>query len=233
MPEQETIKGIDEILENLRYSSPQYKDYCKFLIGLSTGTLIFSVTFLKEFAHFPEYKFILIIGWICLLASIIAGVLLLPKSDQLQGAMQNFKLSLKSPEIAGAIIKKEYQQYFLRDWLKTLLGPFFKNDEKKMKEIIKAIDVLPTKELKKFFEGYMLAGVEKPEAIRYVKQFVGEIFKCLSFFEKMHQQISPTILYKNFRIIIRKIIWLHLIMTYGFFVGVFFISLFSIINFLR
>lgn len=115
MAEDDTLKNIDEVLDNLKDSSPKSKEYCKFIISLATGTLVFSVTFLKEFETFPEYNFVLVIGWLCLLASIIAGVLLLPTTDQLQVTFQNVKTAIRSPKVVGAVIKKEIQQHYLKE----------------------------------------------------------------------------------------------------------------------
>jgi len=69
MPEEDTLKTLDESLNTLKDSSPKSKDYCKFIISLATGTLVFSMTFLKQFEPSPEYKIILVIGWLCLLAN--------------------------------------------------------------------------------------------------------------------------------------------------------------------
>jgi len=230
--EQNGFKELDEVLDNLKDSSAKSKDYYKFIIGLATGTLIFSLTFLKEFATFPEYKLILIIGWLCLFASIIAGVLVLPMADQLHSRVQSLKGLLKSPEMVGAIFKKELQQHYLKNFVKNAVDPFFKNDEKKKEEFHKFVDKLSTKELKKLIEQVSLAGIKDSQAIRFLKEFFKEIFKLFSLSKIVEREANPTIIFKRVRRIILQMIWLDRVMKYAFFAGVFAISLFSIINFL-
>lgn len=99
-------------------------------------------------------------------------------------------------------------------------------------EINQKVDMLPAKELKKLFEEYMLAGVKDSESIRWLKEFVKESFKLLSLQEKIQKLTDPTVLLKTFRIIIVQTMWLNRVLIFGFFVGIFFISLFSIINIL-
>lgn len=229
---EDAFKGIDKIIDGLKERSPKSKDYCKFLIGLSTGTLIFSVTFLREFGTSPEYKFILLIGWVCLLASIIAGVLLLPKSDQLEVQIENLKIFFKSPEVTVAIIKKAFRQHFLIGALKTGLDPYFKEDQKKKEEIIQFAEKLEPKDLNKFLEKLMLAGIKDSKFISWSNQFFNQLFKFISMAEKITKSINPVVILKSLRMIILQIVWLNRVMIYGFFAGILAISVFSVINFI-
>ena len=229
MPEQEQdfIKALDEVLNNLKDSSPQSKEYCKFLIGLSTGTLMFSVTFLKQLAPFPQYKFLLAIGWLCLLASIVAGVLLLPKPDQLQTTIQNLKFVFGSPQIAAAFYQEEFHQFCLKEWIKRSIRTV-KADEKMKEELIQKVDDFATKDLEKFSEVLTSSEVKDSE-----REYFKEVLKFLSLSKKIQNVANPTALIRKYRKIILQTIWFNIVLIYGFFVGVFAISLFSIINFLK
>lgn len=235
MPEEDALKRFDEALDNLKDSSPKSREYCKFIISLATGTLVFSVTFLKEFGTFPEYNFILIIGWISLLASIIAGVLLLPKTDQMLAAMQNLKNVLKMPqEVVASAMKKQLQQHYLKTWIKRFIDPIYKDNAKEKEELYKLMDKLPAKGLKHFFEKLSLGGAEVSKDLVPLKEFIEEICGFLfSFTKNMERATNPTLVFRNLRTLILQMIWLDRVMKYGFFVGVFSISLFSIMNFLQ
>ena len=50
---EDAFKDIDKIIDGLKERSPKSKEYCKFLISLSTGTLIFSVTLSGVNYFFP------------------------------------------------------------------------------------------------------------------------------------------------------------------------------------
>jgi hypothetical protein len=72
---------LPRILDTLKENTSRRKEYYKFVIGLSTGTLVFSVTFVEKFSLLQAFKPIIVIGWVCLIISIIAGVWLLAKQD--------------------------------------------------------------------------------------------------------------------------------------------------------
>lgn len=232
MNDQDTFKGVDKILDDLKERSPKSKDYYKYLITLSTGTLIFSVTFLKEFGTYPEYKFILLIGWFSLVSSVIAGVLLLPKSDQLQFLIEQLKKSVQSPQVTVSVIKKEYLEYHLKEWIKVSLGHIFKGDDKRKGEIIQAIDKYQVRDLNNFFEQLMLTSVKDAKFIKWAKQFKKQLYKMLLLANKLQKISDPVLLIKDIRITLIQLIWFNRVMIYGFFTGILAISIFSIINFL-
>ena len=234
MAEEDAFKRLEEVLDNLKDSSPKSKEYCKFIISLATATLVFSVTFLKEFGTFPEYNFILVIGWLCLLASIISGVLLLPKPDQLVSTMQNIRNLFKIPrEILLASIRKELQQHYIKDWIKGIIDPILEGNPKKKEEIYQWMDKLPTKHLKAFYDKMTLLRVEGSEDIRFLREFVEELYRFLSLTKRVQKEMNPAFLFGKFRKIVLGTIWLDRVMKYTFFTGIFAISLFSIISILE
>jgi len=237
MAEQENLKGLDAvfdaILDNLKDLSPKSKEYSKFVIGLATGTLILSVTFLKGLVISPEYKFILIIGWFCLLVSIITGVLLLPKTDELHARIQSLKNLITSPEMMVPIVKKELQKHILKSWAKKIIDPVVKDNEKEKEKLYQFVDNLSLKGLKKYYEALVLLNVKDPKLISFLKEFLEGMFKLLSLSKMVELHANPSFVFKSIWKIILQMIWLDRLMKYAFFVGIFAISFFSIINFLR
>jgi len=233
MVEDDSIKTLERFLDDLKESSVKSKEYYKFIIGLSTGTLVFSITFLKEFVTFPEYKFILIIGWFCLLTSIIAGVLVLPKIDDLHAYFQYAKNLFGSKETLAPIIRKELQEHYLKSLIKSYVDPIVKDHEKEKVELYEFLEKLPAKGLKKYFERLQLIRVKDPKTISFIKEFLEETFKILSLTKMIERYGNPSFILKRIRKSLFQLIWLNRLMKYAFFVGIFAISVFSIINFLR
>jgi len=236
MVDQEASKRFDEALETLKEESVKSKEYYKFIIGLATGTLVFSVTFLKGVIDSPEYKIILIAGWVCLLISIVAGVLVLPKGDSLRGYMKLIKDFFESPEKSLPILKKELRQDVLKSLIKGITDPVIKDDEKKKKEFDQFLDKLPAKNLEKFFndlQDLQIKGIKDPEGIHLIKELTKEILKCAALSKIVERQANPIIILKHARRLIVESIWLDRVMKYAFFGGIFAISTFAIINFLK
>ena len=62
---------IGQAVKTFAETSLRSKDYYKFIIGLATGTLVFSSTFTKELLPSPEYKLLLAVGWFGLLVCVL------------------------------------------------------------------------------------------------------------------------------------------------------------------
>jgi hypothetical protein len=70
--------------EGQRLRLSQQREDLRFGIGLATGALIFSVTFIDKLAPIPHYKWLLFSGWVALLVSILAGIELLRRLHELE-----------------------------------------------------------------------------------------------------------------------------------------------------
>jgi len=233
MEKNETFEGMDELLDDVRDSSTQSKDYYKFIIGLATGTLVFSVTVLKGFTASPEYKIILVIGWLCLFASIVAGVLVLPKGDQLHSTVKLLKILFRSQEVVVAIAKKELQEHYLKVLIKGIINPALKEDEKKKEDIYLYLDKLPTKDLEEFLKKAGVLGVKDAKAFNFIKEFLEEVFKLFSLVKIVERKGNPSSVVKSLRTIILQIFWFEKVMKYAFFAGIVAISVFSLFNFFK
>ena len=233
MDENDKFKDLNRSLETFEKSLIKSKDYIKFVIGLSTGTLVFSGTLGKEFIKNPQYQFILIIGWACLFISIILGVWILPGGDRLQNLIGSFKTILsESPGKIKAIVEKKIQEYYMRDLIKKILPASLESDER-MKDFYKDLETAPIERLKKVLDKLPEIVIKKPEDIHVLKEFLEE-FEKLSYFMKMEEQMSyPPTLFKYLRSTAWQLIYLERVMRYSFFIGMFAILIFSIINLLR
>jgi len=223
MDENGEFKNLNRTLESFEKSSVKSKDYIKFLIGLSTGTLVFSGALVKEFIKAPQYQFILIIAWTCLFLSIILGVWILPAGDRFQSLIESFtRILAESPEKVKAIHEKKLQHYYLRDWIKKILPSNLESDER-MKEFYKSLETAPLKGLKEVFD-------KLPGDITVLKELKKEFVKFL-FLIRIEEQASyaPNVL-KSLRRTAWQLIYFEKVMRYTFFIGMFAILIFSITN---
>jgi len=227
------FEDLNKGIEFIKEYSVKSKDYIKFIIGLSTGTLVFSGTLVKEFIKFPQYKFILIIGWVCLFISIILGVWILPGGDRLQSLFEILKRVLaESSGKIKAIAEKKLKEYYIRDLIKKILPAGLESDER-MKDFYKNLETAPIEGLKKVFYKLPEIAVKKPEGIRVLKEYLKELLK-FAFFMKIEEQMSyPPTLFKNLRRTAWQVIYLERVMRYAFFIGMLAILIFSTINLLR
>lgn len=234
MDENDKFKDFNRRLESIEKSSIKSKDYIKFVIGLSTGTLVFSVTFAKEFIKTPHYQFILIIGWTCLFVSIILGVWILPIGDRIQSLFGSLKsLLIEPPEKFVSLTEKKLQEYYLREFIKTFFGPDRWNDERN-KDFFGHVKTASAKDLKTILKNMSEMKFKEPEEHSFLKDVVGEIFNFMPLIIKFEEKFTypPTVL-KTLRRAIWQGFYLEKGMRYSFFVGMFAILIFSIINLLR
>lgn len=130
-------------LEELKESSARSKDYCKFVIGLSTGTLVFSVTFIDKFGLLPPYKPIILIAWCCLIISIVTGVLLLREQDRYEANFSALSNALRwDDDIKLFSIEGDFNKLMTRGFLRSYLEKETAKDAKdevKIKKIEEAL----------------------------------------------------------------------------------------------
>lgn len=143
------FSSLDETMGLFKESSVKSKDYIKFIIGLSTGTLVISTTLAKEFIKIPQYNLILIIGWSLLFISVILGVWILPVWDNFQGRFELLKRILANPKEFGPVSKRKLGEYYVLDCMKTLTHPQLM-EKKEIQDIFKSWEnYLTTKKLKR------------------------------------------------------------------------------------
>lgn len=243
MEEQE--KKIDfgrfnELMEQLKESSLKSKDYIKFVIGLSTGTLVISTTLAREFIKIPQYNLILIIGWSLLFISIILGVWILPGWDNLQGRFDLLKRMLANPEESHLLFKRKLGGHTLLGWMKEFTHPYLREKEEvqnifKLWENYLGTRDLKRKDLKKLKELTETLGRigVRDEAKQMVKDAVTEMFKIYPFIKGKEKIAYLPAFLKSLRWIFWQMIYLERVMRYSFFIGMFAILIFAIINFIK
>ena len=130
MEEKIDLDSFSKSIESLKEVSIRSKDYIKFVIGLSTGTLILSTTLAKDFFKTPQYNFILIIGWFLLFISIVVGVWILPVWDNIQGWFELMKKIFGNPEEAKWLLMGKLGEHRIIEWMKQATPDKLMEDEK-------------------------------------------------------------------------------------------------------
>ena len=240
MEEKIDLDSFSKSIESLKEVSIRSKDYIKFVIGLSTGTLILSTTLAKDFFKTPQYNFILIIGWALLFISIVVGVWILPVWDNIQGWFELMKKIFGNPEEAKWLLMGKLGEHRIIEWMKQATPDKLMEDEKiqdffkKWENYVSTKNLKPKqlKKLKELTESVGTAGV-KDEFKQMMKDTVAEMFSFYSFF-KYYEKITylPGVL-KKIRWIFWQMRYLEKVMRYSFFVGMLAILVFAIINFIK
>lgn len=188
MEEKIGLDDISKVIESLKETSLRSKDYIKFIIGLSTGTLILSATLAKDFFKTPQYNFILIIGWTLLFVSIVVGVWILPVWDNLQNWGESIKRKLANSQEHHVLFKRKSGGQTLMGWMKELTHPYIREQEE-IQKIFKSWENYLSgkdpkrkdlKKLKNLAETLGPMGV-KEETRQLVKDVVTEMFKLTPF----------------------------------------------------
>jgi DNA polymerase III delta subunit len=102
-----------------------------------------------------------------------------------------------------------------------------------IKAFYNSLDTLPYEKLKKAFENLPEIRSTNPESVRILKE-LGKEFRKLSFLIEIEERESyPPTLFKHLGRTAWQIIYFERAMRYTFFIGMFAILIFSIINLLR
>jgi hypothetical protein len=222
---------MNDDMENFKELSVKSKDYIKFIVGLSTGTILLSVTLIREFVRFPQYNFILIIGWVLLFFSTILGVWILPAADNFQAKFQVLNYLLTHPQQLTALLKKELRQQHLKELIKASIPAQFRDGEK-VQESFKSLDNRSYEDLKKLAPEIAVHGV-KDEAKDLMKDVLESTQDDLISLIKIYEdEAYPPNLFKSMKWIVWQLRYLEKGMRYSFFIGMLAILVFSIINLL-
>jgi hypothetical protein len=134
------LSTLAKVLDKQKEETLRSKDFYKFVIGLSTGALLISLTFIDKFRLLPAYKPFIVIGWICLIVSIITGVWLLQKRDSLESQWNSIIYLLSQSENILYGIEPDISKVITR----SLISGFLKEemskdtkDEEKIKKLKK------------------------------------------------------------------------------------------------
>ncbi len=241
MEEKFDLDSFSKGIENLKEASIKSKDYIKFVIGLSTGTLILSTTLAKDFFKTPQYNFILIVGWALLFISIVVGVWILPAWDNIQARVELMKRMFATPkEELHRLIKRRLGEYYIVNWMKQLTPSELKETEefqkffKLLEDRLNVVELKPSqlKDLKKWTEDFSLAGVRN-EYRQMIKDLVTQMFSLYSLVKEYEKLTYFPGLLKSIRSTIWQMRYLEKVMRYSFFVGMLAILVFAIINFIK
>lgn len=237
MEEKIHLSDLTKIIDTMKEGSLRSKDYYKFVIGLSTGALVFSVTFVEKFSSAPVYKALIVIGWVCLIISVITGVWLLQKRDFLEAQWKAIIDVLSKPENIMFGIERDLGKLVTR----SLASVFLKEETSKEPK-----DEEKIKKLKK--EWLTPNGGKGKAYLKTMISILGEIYPPLATvtpditreLEKWGQLLikSGKMLYlpdmsKKLRETTVRVDLVDKVMRGFFFAGIILITLFSALNFLE
>ena len=236
MTENKKDFNFGQVVDWFKETSVNSKDYYKFIVGLSTGTLIFSITFFKEFLKLPQFRFVVVIGWGCLFLSVVIGVWLLSKIDILYGKINQLKYMLLKPEeIERSRCKdeKEIEKYYLKGFMKKLFdsNPGFGEEWKA--EIYNKLDRLPLEFSRNVFKAlFKLPDKKVTKSDQFSDDLLKEAFNFFPIFKHLMGSVYLPNLIRNYRRDILKLYYGEKGMKYFFYFGLFVIGVFAAINFL-
>jgi hypothetical protein len=234
MEEKMDLSGLTKILENLKERTLRSKDYYKFVIGLSTGALIFSVTFVEKFSLAPVYKPIIVIGWVCLVISIVTGVWLLPKRDSLDAQWKGFIDLIANTENILFGIEQDFGKFMTRKVISAFFEAKIVKDEEEVKKYKKDW-VTPNGRLGIAFFKNIFSELEKtyPALSTAKPDFIREYEKWKQLITKERKSMYLPDVFKNLRETNQRVTFVDKVMTVSFYAGIILITLFSAINFLE
>lgn len=235
MDEKIDLTDLKRILDNMKESNLRSKDHYKFVIGLSTGALVFSVTFIGKIS-FPIYKPIILIGWVCLIISIITGVWLLPRRDSLEAQWKAIMDLLSKPENILFGIEQDVNKLMTRALISGFLReemPKEPKDEEKIKELKKAW-LTPNGRKGKAFLQTMISALEKiyPPLATAMPDITREGEKWEQLITKHGKTMYLPNMFKRTRETSGRVDFMEKAMTGFFYAGIILITLSSAINFL-
>ena len=239
MEKQIDLSGLTKSLDNLKEHYLRSKDYYKFIIGLSTGALVFSITFVEKFGAEPNCKSLMLIGWVCLIVSILAGVWLLEKYDLIQGQWKVIIDMLGTPKKilfgierdVGKLVTRGLIDYFLKHEMSK--EPKESNEER-IKELRKDWFTANGRIGKAFLQR-LFSDLEKiyPSLSRIMPDITREFEKWEQFLSKAGRDLYVPDILKKLREAFIRVGIVEKVMRGFFFAGIILITLFSATNFLE
>jgi len=233
------LSDFTKVLDNIKESTLRSKDYYKFVIGLSTGALLISVTFIDKFSLLPVYKPLIVIGWICLIISIITGVWLLPKRDSLETQWNNIIGLLSSkPENILLGIEQDFDKLITRSLINCFLKQEMSKDSKDEEKIknLKKEWLTPNGSKGKTYLKKMISVLEiiYPSLATAMPGLTKEI-------ENWYQLINKSVVksmylpskFKRLRETFIRVIYVEKAMVIFFYAGIILVTLSSVISFLQ
>lgn len=205
------------------------KELHKLVLGLATGTLVFSVTFIDKLAPQMLYKYLLAIGWGSLLVSILASVafisLLFRHFIFYKSFLLTFQDFLTLRERIKNMLKKKFQEEsswsedFAKEFVDSLMNKKFVQHVAKEGLFCKDRPDLIEKE--KTFARIWFIFLSELETINGKDEVEGAEIRLIEFLKSIRQMVMG-----------EKVITILGYVSQGaFFVGIFFIAIFGFLNF--
>lgn len=237
MDEKIDLSGVKKILDNIKENTLRSKDYYKFVIGLSTGALLVSVTFVGKFSLLPAYKPLTVVGWICLIISVITGVWLLPKHDSLETQWNAIVDLLSKPENILFGIEQDVSKLMTRSLIRGFLKEEMSKDPKDEEKIknFKKEWLRPNGSKGKEFLKAMMSGLEMiyPPLATATPDITKELEKWGQLITKHGKSMYLPYMFKKLRETTIRVELVQKAMAGFFYAGIILITLSSAISFLQ
>ncbi len=236
MNEKIDLSKLRNVLDNFKESTLRSKEYYKFIIGLSTGTLLISVTFIDKFSLLPAYKPLIVIGWICLIISIISGVWLLPKHDFLESEWKAIMDFISEPEKILLGIEQDFDKFITRGLVSGFLREEMSKDPKDEEKIRKLREewLTPNGNKGKKFLNAMVSALQViyPPLATAWPDITKEIGKWEKLMNKQGRLFYFPYRFRRIRKINKQVEVVQKVMAGSFYTGIILITLSSATSFL-
>jgi hypothetical protein len=229
--------SLQRILDTMKEYTLRRKEYYKFVIGLSTGTLVFSVTFVEKFSLLQVYKPIILIGWVCLVISIITGVWVLAKQDWSEGQVNSIISTLSNPQQIVLGFLPNLTKLLTEGIFDASLDPFLKelfSKQPNAEELINKLkQVVPKTSLIKGLLNSMASAIQEtnPSLALLIRDMIKEAEGWAQLITKCSKSVYLPDMSRHLRQTIIRMAWVEKAMMAFFYAGIILIALFSAINF--
>ena len=226
---------LNRIIDSVRESTSRSKDYYKFVIGLSTGALVFSPSLIEKFSRFSTCKPIILIGWLALITSIITGVWLLRKQDDYESQVRSIKTVASGPPILIFGIEQDVEKFLARGLASGFLKEERSKDprnEERIKKLEKEL-LIPDANTRKDLIVKMFSVIKElyPVWAIAIDDIIKEAESWGDFLRKHRKSLYIPHMSKKLRQTTVRLRILEKVMIASFFVGIIMITMYSVINF--
>ena len=223
-PDEISEVASDDLAEFAEFeeSVRQAKSDWRFMIGLETGALMFSLAFIREFAQVPQVICLLVLGWLALLFSILASVALLWISQSIVVAFREARAWLK------ILPKVPLDKYMLVEVMAKVLEEKTEEGESTIQQVRERLQGELQPERVKELYPHIIKALRSAKAPKW--RLAVEALKFAKFAQKITEAKSPDKLFRSMRRGFFLLHYLHPISLGSFSLGIFFIALFAIFN---
>ncbi len=226
-----TLFDFEQTPESQDQSYRQQREDLRFIIGLATGALVFSVTFVEKIAPVPKYKALLVAGWGALLVSILVGI----EVWRRMAALASLGSALDQTSRLWVLLAQgPFEKHILVELLSGLGSQEGESKEETVDQLREKYkkDLTPEhiEKMRRRFLG--TESDKRPGAQGLVDELLAGLMKMGSLLDWLTKGARPKAFLKSARTNIFLLVYLIPVSLYSFYLGTLLIALFGILNFL-